>query len=57
MSAPSKQHETGREIDHLFAVDVKHMSPERSFTPLRLPEQRLLRLEEASIRETSRSVG
>ena len=31
------------EIDHLFAVDVKHMSPERSFTPLRLPGQRLLR--------------
>jgi hypothetical protein len=27
----------------LFAVDVKHMSLEKSFTPLRLPEQRLLR--------------
>jgi hypothetical protein len=38
MSAPSKQHETGHKIDRLFAVDVKHMSPERSFTPLRLPE-------------------
>jgi hypothetical protein len=38
MLAPSKQHETGRKIDRLFAVNVKHMNSERSVTPLRLLE-------------------
>jgi len=58
MSAPSKQHETGRKIDRLFAVHVKHTNSERSATPLRLPEQRLLRARGSLDKgETSRSVG
>lgn len=58
MSAPSKQHETGRKNDRLFAVNVKHTNSERSATPLRLPEQRLLRARGSLDKgQTSRSVG